>query len=595
MGIDSNYVATSEVREISATSSGSGPAQRNRTVAPPPIKEVRTEPPPPCRLPLSPRAVRISTRLPIAFGLVLVCLLSASIAGLWATFRISTDTLKLLQTDLRLEQAFAAARINTIEMRRYERDTVLNFDNKAAQDDAIDKWKATRDRLHEGLENLGKITRDSDDVAALTIIKGNLGELEAGYQATVATLHDGKFKRLADGFTAIAQYKGARTKVEDTLQQRDAEHASRMADHEKTTQEISRRSIWAIVLVTLLGFVVSAVVSVVTTRSVVSSTEREQKLGDELKIKVDGILEVVHAAATGDLTREMPVTGSDAIGQMGEELARFFADLRTSIASIAQNSEALAAASLQMTGVSQQMSANAEETSAQANVVSNASEEVNHHLQTVSAGTEEMSTSIREIAKNATEAAKVATEAVKVAQVTNATVTKLGESSAEIGQVIKVITSIAQQTNLLALNATIEAARAGEAGKGFAVVANEVKELAKETATATEDISRKIETIQENTEEAVGAIGRITAIINQINDISATIATAVEEQNATTNEMSRNVSEAANGAGEIVRNIAGVAEAAQSTSDAAGDSQKAARALAAMSTELRELVVRFKY
>ena len=595
MGIDRNYVATSEVSEISGTSSRSGLAQRNRVVAPSPIKEVRLEPPTPRQLLLSPPAVRISARLPIAFGLVLLCLLSASFVGLWATLRISTDTLKLLQTDLRLEQAFAAARINAIEMRRYERDTVLNFDNKAAQDDAIEKWKVRRDRLHEGLEDLDQIARDPDDVTALTIIKGNLGELEAGYKATLEALRDGKFKRLTDGFTAIANYKGARTKVEDTLQQRDAEHAARMADHGKTTQEISRRSIWTIVLVTFLGFVVSAVVSVVTARSVISSTEREQKLGHELKIKVESILEVVHAAATGDLTHEMPVSGSDAIGQMGEGLARFFADLRTSITSIAQNSEALAAASSQMTGISQQMSANAEETSAQANVVSNASEEVNHHLQTVSAGTEEMSSSIREIAKNATEAAKVATEAVKVAEVTNATVTRLGESSAEIGQVIKVITSIAQQTNLLALNATIEAARAGEAGKGFAVVANEVKELAKETAAATEDISRKIETIQENTEEAVEAIGRITAIINQINDISATIAAAVEEQNATTNEMSRNVSEAANGAGEIVRNIAGVAEAAQSTSNGAGDSQKAAGALASMSAELHELVGRFKY
>jgi methyl-accepting chemotaxis protein len=595
MRIDSNYVAIGEVSEAAGTSSGSGPAQRSQPPAPLPTKKVRPELPVPRRSLLSLRAVKIGTRLPIAFGLVLLCLLSASIVGLWATLRISADTLKLLQTDSRLAQAFAAARINAIEMGRYERDTVLNFDHKAAQDDAIDKWKAARDRLREGLANLDKMATNTDDVDALTTIKRNLGEFEAGFQATVVALHDGKFKRMADGLAAMAQYKVARTKVEDTLQEQDAEHASRMSDHEKTTQEISRRSVWTIVLATLVGFMVSVVVSVVTTRSVISFAEREQKLGVELKMKVDGILEVVRSAAKGDLTREISVNGQDAIGQMGEGLGRFFTDLRASITSIAQNSESLAAASSQMTGVSQQMSANAEETSAQANVVSNASEQVNHHLQTVSAGTEEMSASIREIAKNATEAAKVATEAVKVAQVTNSTVAKLGESSAEIGQVIRVITSIAQQTNLLALNATIEAARAGDAGKGFAVVANEVKELAKETAAATEDISRKIEAIQENTEEAVGAIGRITAIINHINDISATIASAVEEQNATTNEMSRNVSEAANGAGEIVRNIAGVAEAAQSTSDGAGDSQKAARALAAMSAELRELVGRFKY
>src|SRR6266478_4203765 len=143
-----------------------------------------------------------------------------------------------------------------------------------------------------------------------------------------------------------------------------------------------------------------------------------------------------------------------------------------------------------------------------------------------------MSASIKEIAKNATEAAKVATSAVKVAETTTATISKLGESSNEIGQVIKVITSIAQQTNLLALNATIEAARAGEAGKGFAVVANEVKELAKETAKATEDISRKVAAIQGDSKKSVEAIATVTTIINQINDISSTIATAVEEQSA---------------------------------------------------------------
>jgi methyl-accepting chemotaxis protein len=171
---------------------------------------------------------------------------------------------------------------------------------------------------------------------------------------------------------------------------------------------------------------------------------------------------------------------------------------------------------------------------------------------------------------------------------------KLGESSIEIGQVIKVITSIAQQTNLLALNATIEAARAGEAGKGFAVVANEVKELAKETAKATEDISRKIEAIQTDTKAAVEAIGTISGVIHQINDISSTIATAVEEQNATTNEMSRNVSEAAQGSGEITSNIAGVAQAAESTSRGAGDTQKASQQLVETSAELRRLVEQFK-
>ena len=215
-------------------------------------------------------------------------------------------------------------------------------------------------------------------------------------------------------------------------------------------------------------------------------------------------------------------------------------------------------------------------------------------MQTVASATEEMSASIKEIAKSATEAAKVADSAMKTATETNAIVAKLGESSAEIGQVIKVITSIAQKTDLLALNATVEAARAGEVGAGFAVVANEVKELAKQTATATEDISKKIEAIQVDAKNAVQAIKTISGVIGQVNDISGTIATAVEEQSATATEMSWNLTEAAKGAGEVAQNIHGVAQAAESMSRGATETQEAAQSLVEMSALLRQLVGRFK-
>lgn len=330
-------------------------------------------------------------------------------------------------------------------------------------------------------------------------------------------------------------------------------------------------------------------------RQIAEAQERERQQTEELKAKVDNILGVVNAAAAGDLTQEVTVAGADAVGQMGEGLGRFFNDLRKSIGAIGQNAQQLASSSEELTALSQQMGSNAEETSAQANVVSAAAEQVSANVQTVATGAEEMSASIKEIAKNAAEAARVATSAVKVAEDTNTTVAKLGESSAEIGKVIKVITSIAQQTNLLALNATIEAARAGEAGKGFAVVANEVKELAKETAKATEDISQKIEAIQGDTRGAVDAIAQITAVINQLNDISGTIASAVEEQTATTNEIGRNVTEAAKGSGEIAQNITGVASAAESTSSGATDTQRAASELARMAAELQQLVGQFRY
>ena len=326
-----------------------------------------------------------------------------------------------------------------------------------------------------------------------------------------------------------------------------------------------------------------------------ASQERERAAAAELQAKADSLLVTLAAAAAGDLTAKVTVTGDDAVGQMGAALTKLLTDLRESISSIALNSQALAGAADELQSVSTQMGANSAETSNQVNVLTGASLDVSRNVETVSAGAEEMTASIKEIARNASDAAKVATQAVEAAKVTNDTVAKLGDSSAEIGLIVKVITGIAQQTNLLALNATIEAARAGEAGKGFAVVANEVKELAKETARATEDISAKIDAIQADTQSSVESISGILGIINQIAEFQDTIASAVEEQAATTSEIARSVNDASRGTSEINANMQSVSHTADNTATGAENSQRAAIELSRMASDLQTLVSRFTY
>jgi methyl-accepting chemotaxis protein len=298
--------------------------------------------------------------------------------------------------------------------------------------------------------------------------------------------------------------------------------------------------------------------------------------------------------AKGDLASVVDVLGQGELGAMSQSLSKAVSGMNNAIVLISVNAQKLIHSSTNQRQVSRSMVSNATETSAQANAIATAAEEVSVNIQSVAGAAEEMGATIREIAKQAQQAAQVANEAVTIAETGNKAVLRLGENSNIIGNVIKVITSIAEQTNLLALNASIEAARAGEFGKGFAVVASEVKELAKETAKATEDIRTKIEGIQSDTREAVTSNEKTRNIISKIHEIQSTIAGAVEEQAATTREITRNAADAATGSSEIAKNISGLAQAARSTSKGATELETAALGLDAMASDLEKIVKTFQ-
>ncbi|WP_088319852.1 methyl-accepting chemotaxis protein [Kineosporia sp. R_H_3] len=519
-------------------------------------------------------ALQLTVRQKVtALGIAAVLSTGAGVAGALSMSAASTD---------------ARARVDTLTSAG---NLVRELDTRASEL-KVDGYKSLlmatpAEEKAELADDTAKVTKKLDALDALP--------LDAEARKAVAPLR-AAFAGYADGIAAVidgavANQSAQQAKFEDIQTANDVTDEAvgsaldaldaETAKVEASVDAYAKRLRLVVLVVALLAVAAVVGVAVAVSASVSRGLAR--------------LSETLAAVAGGDLTRRAPETGRDELSQIGAAANTAFAAVAAVVAQVAEAGARLSREADTLRDVAARASSSAGTAANEADVVSSSAATVSQNVQAVAAGSNQMDASIAEIARNAQEAVSVAQDAAGAVAATTDTMNTLMESSREIGDVVRLITTIAEQTNLLALNATIEAARAGDAGKGFAVVADEVKQLAQETARATEDISRRVEAIQSDTGRAGEAIGEIANVIARITEFQATIASAVEEQTATTQDMNRGVGIAAAGSGEIAASIEGVARAASSAATTVDEALTSAEALARVGSDLQGAVSRFRY
>jgi methyl-accepting chemotaxis protein len=500
------------------------------------------------------KKLSVAKRLAVGFGVVLFLLLVVAVAGYWGMESVTHETVSMLRGDSKVSQLADAAKIATLELRRFEKDTLLNMDNKPVMQSYHDKWKTQLAQLRASVGELDSLIGSGENKRLITEMDTEIAAYEGGYDGVVAGINDGTIKTPQQGNAKMTEVKDQIHRMEAAATELSDKHRQIMAEKEGTITSFARQTALVMFMIVAVTFVVAIIVTSLVSRGITRPVKAmAQHLGEM-------------AQGGGDLTKRIEIISHDEVGQMASSFNLFVNKLEEIISEVRTSSDGIASAATQVATSAASLSQGTSEQAAS--------------IEETTSSLEQMSASITQNADNSRQMEQMAVKGARDSEESGGAVRESVVAMKQIAEKISIIEEIAYQTNLLALNAAIEAARAGEHGRGFAVVATEVRKLAERSQTAAQEIG--------------GLAANSVGVAERSGELLRELVPAIKKTSELVQEVTASSREQSSGVTQINQAMTAVDTVTQRNAASAEELSSTAEELAAQSEALQQLMAFFR-